>query len=99
MNLREASHSPSSKPSHRASAASSATGTRNKGPNGALALSGNSDTYTGTSPFLVADMRVRYKRHAHWSGAIGVDNLTNRTYWNFHPYNQRTWLAEVRYDY
>ncbi|MBP3985214.1 TonB-dependent receptor [Pseudoxanthomonas helianthi] len=57
------------------------------------------DAYTGTSRFLVADARVRYRHDAHWSGALGVDNLANRTYWNFHPYNQRTWSAELRYDY
>ncbi|MFL6591141.1 MAG: TonB-dependent receptor [Luteimonas sp.] len=63
----------------------------------------NSDThshaYTGTSPFLVADIRVRYRHDANWSAALGVDNLTNQTYWNFHPYNQRTWIAELQYDY
>ena len=59
----------------------------------------HSDAYTGTSPFLVADARVVYRHNAHWSAALGVDNLTNRTYWNFHPYNQRTWNAEVRFDY
>jgi len=63
----------------------------------------NSDTnayaYTGTSPFLVVDARARYRHDAHWSGALGIDNLFDRTYWNFHPYNQRTWLAELRYDY
>lgn len=59
----------------------------------------NSYAYTGTSPFLVADARVRYVHDSHWSGALGVDNLTNRTYWNFHPYAQRTWIAELKYDY
>jgi iron complex outermembrane receptor protein len=58
-----------------------------------------SDAYTGTSPFLVADARCVFRYDAHWSAALGVDNLTNRTYWNFHPYNQRTWNAEVRFDY
>jgi iron complex outermembrane receptor protein len=58
----------------------------------------HSDAYTGTSPFLVADARVRYRHDAHWSAALGVDNLTNQTYWNFHPYNQRTWIAEMKYD-
>jgi len=76
---------------------------------GALRYSGrqfntldNSDTnsyaYTGTSPFLVADARVRYRLDERWSAALGVDNLTNRTYWNFHPYNQRTWTLELRFD-
>jgi iron complex outermembrane receptor protein len=58
----------------------------------------NSYAYTGTSPFLVADARVRYRVDEHWSAALGVDNLTNRTYWNFHPYNQRTWNVELRFD-
>ena len=52
----------------------------------------------GTSPFLVADLRALYRHDAHWSAALGVDNLGNRTYWNFHPYNQRTWSLELRYD-
>lgn len=62
----------------------------------------NSDThggaYMGTSPFLVADARLRYRHDARWSAALGVDNLGGRTYWNFHPYNQRTWTLEVRFD-
>ncbi|MGY3265752.1 TonB-dependent receptor [Lysobacter sp. HA35] len=58
----------------------------------------NSHTYFGTSPFLVVDARVHYRANAHWSGAVGVDNIGDRTYWNFHPYNQRTWSMEVRYD-
>ena len=59
----------------------------------------NSDAYTGTSPFLVVDLRAKYTYDAHWSAALGVDNVGNRTYWNFHPYNQRTWSAELRFDY
>lgn len=58
----------------------------------------HSHAYTGTSPFLVADIKLHYRRDAHWSGAFGVDNLGNQTYWAFHPYNQRTWMAELRYD-
>lgn len=59
----------------------------------------NSAAYTGTSPFFVMDARAKYTLDEHWSAALGVDNLANRTYWNFHPYNQRTWSAEVRFDY
>ncbi len=58
----------------------------------------HSGTYMGTSPFLVADLRALYRHDAHWSAALGVDNLGDRTYWNFHPYNQRTWSLELRYD-
>ena len=59
----------------------------------------NGEAYTGTSPFLVLDLRAKYRHDAHWSASLGVDNLGDRTYWNFHPYNQRTWAVELRYDY
>jgi iron complex outermembrane receptor protein len=58
----------------------------------------NGEAFTGTSRFLVADVRLRYAHDAHWSAALGIDNLGNSTYWNFHPYNQRTWNFEVRFD-
>ncbi|UUZ55121.1 TonB-dependent receptor [Massilia sp. H-1] len=56
------------------------------------------DTYTGVSTYTVADVRLRYRFDRHWSAAVGVDNLNNATYWAFHPYTQRTVLAELRWD-
>jgi iron complex outermembrane receptor protein len=56
------------------------------------------DTYTGVSDYLVADLRVRYRINAQWSASVGVDNLNNAKYWAFHPYTQRTVLAELRFD-
>jgi iron complex outermembrane receptor protein len=53
----------------------------------------------GVSDYLVADLRVRYRFDRHWTASVGVDNLNNRTYWAFHPYPQRTLLAELRWDY
>lgn len=58
----------------------------------------HSHAYTGTSPFLVADARVVYRHDAHWSAVLGVDNLGGSTYWNFHPYTQRVWNLELRFD-
>ena len=58
----------------------------------------NAFTYTGFSSFLVVDTRVRYRFDRSWSGSVGVDNLNNKKYWAFHPYPQRTWLAELAYD-
>ena len=58
----------------------------------------NAFTFTGFSSFLVVDARVRYRFDDHWVGSLGVDNLNNRKYWAFHPYPQRTWLAEIGYD-
>lgn len=54
--------------------------------------------YQGASRFLVVDARVRWRFDAHWSAALGVDNLGNRMYWNFHPFPQRTWVAELKLD-
>jgi iron complex outermembrane recepter protein len=62
----------------------------NTDPNGAV--------YQGVSDFVVADVRAIWKPAPHWRVALGVDNLNNATYWNFHPYPQRTWFAELRFD-
>ncbi|SHH06264.1 TonB-dependent receptor [Massilia sp. CF038] len=58
----------------------------------------NGETYMGVSRYTVADVRVRYRFNRQWSAAVGVDNLNNATYWAFHPYTQRTVLAELRWD-
>jgi iron complex outermembrane receptor protein len=57
------------------------------------------DTYMGVSDYLVTDVRVRYRINAQASVAAGIDNLGNAKYWAFHPYPQRTMLAELRLDY
>jgi iron complex outermembrane receptor protein len=62
----------------------------NSDPNGA--------TYTGVSDYLVADVRVRYRFTPQWTGSLGIDNLNNRKYWAFHPYTQRTLIAELKFD-
>jgi iron complex outermembrane receptor protein len=58
----------------------------------------NGNTYMGVSPFFVVDVRARVQIDKTFSAAFGIDNLNNRTYWNFHPYPQRTYFAEVRAD-
>nr|WP_295784790.1 TonB-dependent receptor [Rhodoferax sp.] len=58
----------------------------------------NGYTYQGVSEFLTADVRVRYKQGKNWSASFGIDNLNNYQYWNFHPYMQRSYVAEVKFD-
>jgi iron complex outermembrane receptor protein len=58
----------------------------------------NGNAYMGVSDYLVFDARVRYRINRQWSAAVGVDNLNDRKYWAFHPYTQRTIVAEVRWD-
>jgi iron complex outermembrane receptor protein len=51
--------------------------------------------FTGTSRYLVADVRVRYAFAARWTAALGIDNLGNERYWAFHPYTRRAYHAEI----
>ena len=56
-------------------------------------------TYQGFDGYLVLDARATWRRDDHWSAAIGVDNLGGRDYFLFHPFPQRTALAELKYVY
>ena len=62
----------------------------NSDPNGA--------TYTGVSRYFVTDMRIRYRATKQWTASVGIDNLNNAKYWAFHPYTQRTLIAELQFD-
>jgi iron complex outermembrane receptor protein len=59
----------------------------------------NGFAYQGASKYFTTDMRVSYRIDRQWSAAFGIDNLNNYQYWNFHPYPQRTYLAELKYDF
>ncbi len=58
----------------------------------------NGAAYTGFSRWFVADARLRARLGGGFSAAFGIDNLNNATYWAFHPYPQRTFVAELRHD-
>jgi outer membrane receptor protein involved in Fe transport len=49
-------------------------------------------------PFFVVDAHVHFKLDKQWSAALGIDNLNNYKYWAFHPYTQRTVVAELKFD-
>jgi iron complex outermembrane receptor protein len=57
------------------------------------------NTYLGFAPYLVFDARATWKPLKQLTVAAGVDNLTNRLYYQFHPYPRRTFNLELRYDY
>jgi iron complex outermembrane receptor protein len=63
----------------------------------------NSDTngyaFQGFSKFFVVDARLRARIDKQWSAALGIDNLNNYSYWAFHPYQKRTFVAELKYDW
>ncbi|MFN7848617.1 MAG: TonB-dependent receptor [Burkholderiales bacterium] len=58
----------------------------------------NGSAYQGTSRFFTTDLRVRYQIAKQWSAALGIDNLNNYQYWNFHPYPQRSYSLELKFD-
>ncbi len=58
----------------------------------------NGFAYQGASKYFTADLRMVWRIDRQWTAALGVDNLNNDKYWNFHPYPQRTWVAELKWD-
>ncbi|MGS0756985.1 TonB-dependent receptor, partial [Roseateles sp. GG27B] len=58
----------------------------------------NGFAYQGFSKFFTTDLRVFYRLNKQWRVAAGIDNLNNYQYWNFHPYPQRTYHAELKFD-
>jgi len=58
----------------------------------------NGFAYFGASKYFTVDLRARFQIDKQWSAAFGIDNANNYQYWNFHPYPQRTYTAELRWD-
>lgn len=61
----------------------------------------NTDVYThtfqGFDPYVVLDTRINYQLDRNTRASVGIDNLNNRRYFLFHPFPQRTVMAELRY--
>jgi iron complex outermembrane receptor protein len=68
-----------------------------------FATADNSDvvthTFQGFDPYFVVDARFRYQIDRRWGASLGVDNLNNRKYFLFHPFPQRTVVAELKFNY
>ena len=59
----------------------------------------NPNVYGGRSSFSVFDAKVRYQFAKQWSASVGVDNITDATYFTLYPYAQRTFFASLKVDY
>jgi iron complex outermembrane receptor protein len=55
-------------------------------------------TWQGFEGYFVADVRAAYKLDSQWSVAAGVENLTDRRYFLFHPFPGRTYTAELHWS-
>lgn len=63
-------------------------------------LDTNHDDTGGVGRYFVVDARVGYRFNDLMRASLGVDNLTNDKYFiGPHPFQQRTWHAELRLDY
>ncbi|MGM9514717.1 TonB-dependent receptor [Roseateles sp. DB2] len=58
----------------------------------------NGFAYQGASKYFTTDLRLQWRINRQWTLAGGIDNLNNYQYWNFHPYPQRTFHAELKFD-
>jgi iron complex outermembrane receptor protein len=58
----------------------------------------NGYTYQGVSKFFTVDLRAHYQVTKNTAVGVGIDNVNNYKYWNFHPYPQRTYVADVKVD-
>lgn len=56
----------------------------------------NYNTYQGFAEWFVMDTRANYRVNRNWSAGVGVDNLLNRKYFLFHPFPQRTFVANLK---
>jgi iron complex outermembrane receptor protein len=69
----------------------------------AFATIDNSDpvghAYQGFESYVVMDARASIPVGRHWRWAVGVENFTNRKYYLFHPFPQRSFTAEIRYGW
>ena len=52
-------------------------------------------TYQGFEKYFAADARAAVELSRHWRLAAGVENLTDKRYFLFHPFPARTFTAEV----
>ena len=59
----------------------------------------NPHTYQGFEKYFVVDARLNYRFDKHSRASLGIDNLNNRKYYLFHPFPQRTAMAEFRYEF
>jgi iron complex outermembrane receptor protein len=49
--------------------------------------------------FLVVDLRAQYKAGENAWISLGIDNVNNAKYTLFHPFPQRTYLADARFKF
>lgn len=57
------------------------------------------NTFTGFGAYFVADLHARYQIDRHWAAEAGVDNLGGVSYFEYHPFPQRTVVTKLTYEF
>ncbi|HET7358654.1 MAG TPA: TonB-dependent receptor, partial [Rhodanobacteraceae bacterium] len=65
---------------------------------GSLDNSDTLDTFGALSAFTMADAQLRWRFAPRWQASLGVDNLTGRRAWVYHPWPGRTWFAGLHWS-
>ena len=55
-------------------------------------------TWQGFEGYVVADVRAVYRLSEHLSLAAGVENLTDKRYFLYHPFPGRTFTGELHWN-
>jgi iron complex outermembrane receptor protein len=59
----------------------------------------NPNTYGGFSSYFVMDAKMSYQFDHHWRTSFGIDNIFNKDYFIYHPFPQRTFIAQLKYTH
>ncbi|MFM8341184.1 MAG: TonB-dependent receptor [Methylomonas sp.] len=59
----------------------------------------NHKTYVGVGGYFVVDTKVNYKINKQFTLSGGIDNINNENYWIYHPFPQRTYVAQLKFNY
>ena len=59
----------------------------------------NPATYQGFEGYTLFDIKARYKVDKNLTASLGVDNLNNRNYFMYHPFPQRTFIGNLKYNF
>jgi iron complex outermembrane recepter protein len=75
-----------------------ATGFRyNSRPNTNLEATQRGDTFGYASEQLIVDTRLSWQFTPSTEWSFGIDNINNDKAWAYHPFNQRTYLLELKW--
>lgn len=56
------------------------------------------DTYGYASEQLISDIRLSWQANNNTEISVGVDNINNDKAWAYHPFPQRTYLLELKWQ-